>query len=768
MIVAVMFSVASGACGNATGGDVTSAVDGGARVDGGMNDGGPADGGTPFVACLPAPVLPPDLGCALPDALDDALTEAGLTRDTLRFSARDWALFPNSLAHDAFRLPFFDAIHDEPLRAPGWGRALVDELDAAAESTRPASALLQVVAQRMGHALDACALPPTSDKNGFFDAIVALHEGAPLDDEAALIEAVTRVPEALRRALTPILRASHDAARARDEAFAALTEAQRQLFFDTAIGLFLPSPIGAPRLSQTAVRDALQSGIRMDVLYAAAARLTATIEAADLRPFAGLRGFEFTARTPRGRIVLRDGADHEHSPDDPALAGELLLFVDTGGNDVYRVQAGANASLANPVSVLIDLAGDDTYAYVEAPDPGDGARLPSDEAGRYVSSLDVTRDNGPVSLSIAARQGGALMGIALHFDYGGGRDHYRSLRMSQGAGVLGVGVLFDDGGDDDYAVEAGAQGAGAYGIGLLVDQGGNDVYRGYHAVQGYGWVRGAGLLYDRAGDDRYLADLGDPARGGDPLYFTPQLPGRGNASFAQGVGFGRRADVASGGDGVYQSGGLGVLRDRRGNDTYRASVFGQGAGYWFGTGVLADGQGDDGYDGLWYVQGSAAHFALALFLEGGGNDRYNQLVEPAATSIGVGHDMSVAWHIDLGGDDLYRAPGLSLGSGNVNGMGFLINVGGNDLYTSSEPTLGAASLSSEANQPGNARRERNTVGVFVDVGGADLYTVSGMRLSRDNTHWRNNRDPDPTVTTEHGAGLDAATGVVCFPAWPQH
>ena len=311
MIVAVMFSVASGACGNATGGDVTSAVDGGARVDGGMNDGGPADGGTPFVACLPAPVLPPDLGCALPDAFDDALTEAGLTRDTLRFNARDWALFPNSLAHDAFRLPFFDAIHDEPLRAPGWGRALVGELDAAAESTRPASALLQVVAQRMGHALDACALPPTSDKNGFFDAIVALHEGAPLDDEAALREAVTRVPEALRRALTPILRASHDAARARDEAFAALTEAQRQLFFDTAIGLFLPSPIGAPRLSQTAVRDALQSGIRMDVLYAAAARLTATIEAADLRPFAGLRGFEFTARTPRGGIVLRDGADHD-------------------------------------------------------------------------------------------------------------------------------------------------------------------------------------------------------------------------------------------------------------------------------------------------------------------------------------------------------------------------------------------------------------------------------------------------------------------------
>jgi hypothetical protein len=711
---------------------------------------------SPPAAPIPAP-------CPRGDRLDEVLAKAGLTRDSVRYTAADWSIFSDAFAHDPYRLPFFDAIHDEPLRAPSWARGLVSTLDAAAASSRPLATMIQLAARALGHEIDACATPSKQGGADFLVAMTALFEGRGAPDEIEIAADASDLPLDLQQALAPILRAAKDVADARDRAFSRLGATLREQLFFAGHGYFLPSIASPPRLRDTAVQRALTTELDMLPLYTAAARLAATVEAAALKRFVGLRGVSFSQPTPLGRVVVRDAENHEHAPDDPELDGDILLLIDTGGNDTYRIAAGATQSLDNPVSVLIDLAGDDRYTYDELPDPNDGARLPSDEEGRYASAQPVTIDNGPVSLSTVRRQGAGNLGVGLLFDFGGGQDQYRSLRLSQGSGVFGVGALFDEGGDDTYEAEAGVQGSAAYGIGILLDASGHDTYRGVHALQGFAWVKGAGLLYDRAGNDRYLADVGDPARGGDPLYFTPQLPGRGNASFAQGVGFGRRADAAIGGDGVYQSGGLGVLRDREGNDAYQASVFGTGSGYWFGTGVLADGAGNDTYDGLWYVQGSAAHFALTVFLDDAGNDNYNQRIEPVATSVGVGHDMSVAWHVDLGGDDRVRGPGLSLGSGNVNGMGFFVNVGGNDVYTAAgEPTLGAGNLSGEANQPGNARRDRITVGAFVDVGGLDTYRVGADVLPRNDSAWQNNRDPDPTLTTEHGAGLDAPTGDVCL------
>jgi hypothetical protein len=702
--------------------------------------------------------------CVGADRFDEVLQKAGLTRADVRYTVADWSIFPSSLAHDAFRLPFFDEIHDHPLRAPGWARALVKRLDRAADSARPVAAAIQVAASALGHEIEACARPPVQGTEELVRAVMELFDGTPeFPDEAAIRADAGDLPPDLAGALAAILRSAADAARARDTALAGVAPELRQELFDAGFGFFLRSMVPVPRLTDPAVRRALTEGIRYGDLYRGAANLAATIEAAGLRRFAGTRGFSFSQPTPLGRVVVRDAADHTYHPDDPVVAGDILLLVDTGGNDTYLIGAGANESLQNPVSILIDLAGDDHYEYVEVPDPGDGARLPSDSGGRYQPARPPTEDDGPVSLSLSARQGSGRLGIGFLFDLGGGNDRYRSLRISQGCGVFGVGVLYDDGGDDRYQAEAGAQGAGAYGIGILLDAAGNDSYSGYHALQGFGWVMGAGVIYDGAGHDQYLADLGDPERGGDPLYYTPQLPGRGNSSFAQGVGFGRRADVSLGGDGVYQSGGLGVLRDRSGNDRYQASVFGIGSGYWFGTGVFADGAGDDEYDGLWYVLGANAHFALTVFLDDDGHDRYNQRYAPVATSIGVGHDLSVAWHIDSGGNDHYRAPGLSLGSGNVNGYGFLVNLGGDDTYLArGEPTLGAGNLSGEANQPGNPRRQRQTIGIFLDVGGTDRYRVGDKDLARDSRAWKHKGSTDPTLTTEHGAGLDAADGEVCL------
>jgi hypothetical protein len=44
----------------------------------------------------------------------------------------------------------------------------------------------------------------------------------------------------------------------------------------------------------------------------------------------------------------------------------------------------------------------------------------------------------------------------------------------------------------------------------------------------------------------------------------------------------------------------------------------------------------------------------------------------------------------------------------------------------------------------------------------DVYRVGGVDLPREGALWRNNRDPDPTLTTEYGAGYDAPPGAVCL------
>ena len=378
------------------------------------------------------------------------------------------------------------------------------------------------------------------------------------------------------------------------------------------------------------------------------------------------------------------------------------------------------------------------------------------------TTLPLTQDYGPVSLSETPRQGAARLGYGFLLDLGREADHYRSLRMSQGYGTAGVGVLYDAGGDDVYEGEAAVQGGADFGIGLLIDDGGNDHYRAYVHTQGFAFVRGVGVLYDKSGDDNYYANTGDPAFGGDPIYLSVQIPGIANDNFAQGAGFGYNGSS----DGVYMSGGLGMLRDGTGNDVYQSAVYSQSSGYWFGTGILVDGAGNDAYDGRYYVQGSTAHFALAVFIDEAGDDKYNQVFTPKATSIGIGHDFSTSWHIDGGGNDIYRGPLLSMGGGNANGLGVMLNIGGDDIYQSaSEPTLGVGNLSYEVDMD-EARRGVPTTGVFIDIGGHDQYgvTVATNVVRGDNVSWVNDREnPDAGVTTEHGVGVDRADGTIALP-----
>jgi hypothetical protein len=385
--------------------------------------------------------------------------------------------------------------------------------------------------------------------------------------------------------------------------------------------------------------------------------------------------------------------------------------------------------------------------------------LPSDSA---TSRYGGDENNGPMTLSNVNRQGAGVLGVGLLWDLGNDDDRYQSLRVSQGVGFLGVGALFDEGGEDTYLSEASSQGAAFWGIGALIDAGeDNDVREMYHQGLGFGYVGGAGLLYDEGGDDEYLADIGDPELGGHPVYYSPQRPMTGNSSFTCGAGFGRRADE----DRVFLSGGLGLLRDRGdGDDVYTASVFGLGTGYWQGTGLLVDEGGDDAYDALWYIMGGAAHYALAALFDRAGDDTYNELRGVVGVNQGSGHDFSVGLLWDGEGDDWHASSHLGMGTGNCNGIGLMVDAAGNDTYeASSGGSYGMANTSGECDGRPD-RQAAPTMGFFVDCGGRDDYEgvpdgegLEGTIHRQDDSMWIFSGNSTYDVT-QYGGGIDDRGG----------
>ena len=756
----------------ASGPSSSSSSGGGA---GGTGGAGGAGGASSAPLCVSAPTPAPFAGTdscpsaqnGVADALDNALAAEGLTRCDVRLLPEDIALsgWAPAMLVDKRRLPDFTPLQRGPLRLPAYGRESAAWLDSAAKSKNVVSETLAALSTRRGHTFQDICLdlqafePAMEDTTPLATAVLLLnqHHGY-VADEAALRDAAKNIPLGFQGKLARVIGAVDHAAL---EVKAALgTEVKLDLrHLARTHALLVPN---VQNYSTAADKIALLDTVDLARITEASVLLARSIEEADFGSEADATFPPFVADSPIGSIVVHDSSDDFYQDGDVAAESAALL-VDLGGNDTYEVPAGASDE-TQPIAVAIDVRGQDHYGYKEYPAAADGDLLVSDEKGRYTPLDTPDKDYGPITLSRIGRQGAGLAGIGLLFDLGNGNDSYRSLAVSQGFGSMGVGVLFDEAGDDEYLAEAGAQGAALFGLGALIDLEGNDKRKSFTFSHGFAGPQAAALLLDASGDDEYACDSGDPANGGHPLYLSPQLPGKGNTSMCQGAAMGRRPNAQN--DPAYMAGGLGILRDISGKDRYSASVFAQGTGYWQGLGMLLEGGMEpDIYDGAWYVQSASAHFALSLFLEQGGNDTYNPTIDISATSIGVGHDFSASLHLDEGGDDLYNAPGLSLGSGNINGIGCLINAGGIDTYTAKgDPSLGAGNYSSE--QPfGQPRQNAPTLGIFVDVGGIDSYVVGGMARPLDNTQWSYEPQPYPmqTITTEHGCSNDENMGMVTIP-----
>ncbi|MEE9555313.1 MAG: hypothetical protein V3W18_13575 [candidate division Zixibacteria bacterium] len=411
---------------------------------------------------------------------------------------------------------------------------------------------------------------------------------------------------------------------------------------------------------------------------------------------------------------------------------DCAILVDLGGNDTYTGNVGGTSSFGLPIAVAIDCGGNDKY---------------------------INDDPGLLS------QGAGMLGAGILIDVSG-KDEYKAKKLAQGCGFFGLGILLDVSGDDDYELETSGQGCGYFGIGMNLDISGDDTRYLFGDGQGFGGVGGVGVCADYEGDDKYTAEpYEDVAHRGD--YHSENKI---NVNSAQGAGMGRRGD---GSDGHSWAGGLGALIDIKGKDHYYSGNWTLGCGYWFGTGLVYEGEGDDLYESVYFTQASGAHFCIGAIVDEGGNDTH-RLWETAGAGIAFGWDFTNAILYDKGGDDRYEAKIISIACAQIRSNAFLIDDGGNDYYQlqTGQQGFGAATFRDDYTNvnklsPYNALAK--SFSLLLDIGGTDTYmdwdsekdeTSINSLCGNNRTWFKPARDDEHYGADNFGVGMDVEGGAV--------
>ena len=412
---------------------------------------------------------------------------------------------------------------------------------------------------------------------------------------------------------------------------------------------------------------------------------------------------------------------------------DCMLLIDLGGNDVYEMPVGAPPDPDLPLSVAVDMSGKDEYR--------------------------------PAPFGLPTQGAGAL-GVGILWDVGGDDRYMADGPLAQGVAQVGVGLLMDEAGDDTYQASTAAQGAAFFGVGLLMDVEGSDRFTCHGECQGFGGSGGAGVLVDGRGDDVYRAEVMP-----DKVYRPDYHAGmERNITSAQGVGLGRRGD---GGDGHSWAGGLGALLDLAGSDRYEAGTFSQGCGYWFGTGVLYEAGGDDVYESVNFSHGSGAHFCIGAVIDEQGDDEH-RAVHTGTCALGFGWDYTNALMFDRSGDDLYVGHEAVLGVANGRSSALAVDLAGDDRYelSGSGDAFGVAGNMPQIDRRDPSRpyfHEGTSLGLFLDNGGVDAYLRGGdPDPMASDAFWQISPAPgDPREDLRNfGVGLDVTGGIPAVFAAP--
>lgn len=658
--------------------------------------------------CLTICLLMASAGAAFadsstPDALDEALALAGLTRSDLGWEARGW--WERYPADIPYKLRHFDDLLAEPLAVMpftrGMGATLINTLapDQVAGGTGPrgAGALYRAVHdlgvnKRFGatraYSANLSAPPTPLDvallecwRAGDRKSSFAVFGTAPtsIPEKARLTETCAALPPEISGILGKLVL---DLLEARAMAELAFRRVDLETRTRVASRIDLGNEMTDAQEYEPAIDDLALAWDEASLWIAGlkavealdVARLALNDTLPDLRDRNRLQSFRLSVETPVGLVIIDGTRDATHE----IGAEGAFLIVDLGGNDNYRGPI-ASSNAHRVLGAVLDLSGQDLY------DAGDAA------LGAGVTGI----------------------GVLLDAD---GNDRYVSRTMGQGAGLFGLGVLCDLAGDDTYVHRFSGQGAGFFGIGLLLDLTGTDSYEIWGDGQGFGGVAGVGVLADREGNDTYVAVV-DPKVTGRP---SGHSENRISASGAQGCGMGRRGD---GSDGHSWAGGLGVLLDASGDDKFTVGNWGQGCGYWFGTGIFWDGAGNDEVRGTGWTSASGAHFCIGVRIDESGDDLHStsQNWGPA-----FGHDFTVAVLYDGGGNDRYECGSEGVGHSINRSVALCFDVGGDDeyLFATEGKRPGLVTYDPrflDRTTPSVYWTESTSIGLFIDIGGKDVY-----------------------------------------------
>jgi len=406
----------------------------------------------------------------------------------------------------------------------------------------------------------------------------------------------------------------------------------------------------------------------------------------------------YQEKTEHGWILIGGKGKNKYALEEP-----VAVLVDLGGDDTYLGRIASSHDPEHPFGVVVDLAGNDTYT--------------------------------PSRCGLATGR----LGVGLLHDLAG-NDRYHLSEGSGGVGLGGIGVLIDERGDDVYTGSRFTQGAAVAGLGLLLDRRGNDRHTAFGYAVGLGGSAGVGAVVDVEGNDAYQCGNKYPS-GYNQLEKPPPKSGDPRfqwTAFGMGTGLGRRI-VGTTDPRHHQyalAGGVGMVIDVAGDDTYASSNFSQGCGYYFGAGLKLDLDGDDSHGAARYGHAAGAHFGMGLFVDYRGCDRYAST--GPTYNLGCAWDHSIFVCIDAGatGDtyDLTRSAGL--GRADIDSWAVFADLGGADRYLL-------------RNRPGRA--SRTGVGVFYDREGADEY-IMGKKKNKKNKQKKGKSAPEngQLAVTEQG------------------
>ncbi len=396
----------------------------------------------------------------------------------------------------------------------------------------------------------------------------------------------------------------------------------------------------------------------------------------------------FLAPSDVGTIIVGGPGPNRYT--DP----DAVFLLDVGGDDVYVTEG-----TSRPLSVWADLSGDDLYLAEGVGGPAAGVfgvNLLMDLEGddRYIQGANLPEGDVRQRLADQLEERGFLD----PGQFWGGRERPLDSGFAFGAGLYGIGLLFDRGGDDLYVAEKWALGAAlGRGVGVLADEGGEDIYVSAALAQGVGVNKGMGMLLDRGdGDDVHQC------WGVFRFANEPQVGEPGFLSFGLGAGSSWRVGSLDPGyrDTPTAPGGIGILVNGGGDDRYIGANASLGSGYGGGMGALVDRGGNDHYRALIgdmtgrekaariagaHTMGEGSHLGQGLLLDHAGDDLY----EGAWQSGGYGWDGGIGFLVDLAGDDRYRGAKSSygqtlpfaVGSAGAQGFGVLIDLGGKDAWS---------------------------------------------------------------------------------------